>query len=59
MVRTAKAGDKFTTLDEVERELSDKDLMICNADRRGRTRKKCFFTSLLLWNSVFGSYVGV
>ncbi|MGB0403226.1 MAG: phenylalanine--tRNA ligase subunit beta [Salibacteraceae bacterium] len=23
---------KFTTLDEVERELSDKDLMICNAD---------------------------
>ncbi len=32
VVRTAKAGDKFTTLDELDRELSDKDLMICNAD---------------------------
>ena len=29
-VKTLPAGTKFTTLDEVERKLSDKDLMICN-----------------------------
>lgn len=33
VVRTAKVGDKFTTLDEVERELSDKDLMICDSEK--------------------------
>lgn len=31
VVKTCPAGTKFTTLDGVERELSDKDLMICNA----------------------------
>ena len=31
VVRSAKSGEKFTTLDEVERELNDNDLMICNA----------------------------
>ena len=31
VVDYCKQGTKFTTLDEVERELSDKDLMICNA----------------------------
>ncbi len=31
VVRTAKNGEKFTTLDEVERELHEDDLMICNA----------------------------
>jgi phenylalanyl-tRNA synthetase beta chain len=30
VVRTAHEGEKFTTLDEVERELSTEDLMICN-----------------------------
>ena len=32
VVRTAVAGSKFVTLDEVERTLSDQDLMICNAE---------------------------
>jgi phenylalanyl-tRNA synthetase beta chain len=31
-VKTLKAGTKFTTLDEVERELHEDDLMICNAE---------------------------
>lgn len=31
-VRTVKDDTVFTTLDEVERKLSDKDLMICNAE---------------------------
>ncbi len=31
VVRTAKKGEKFTTLDEVERDLNENDLMICNA----------------------------
>ena len=31
VVRSAKAEEKFTTLDEVERDLNDNDLMICNA----------------------------
>ena len=31
VVRTCPEGTKFTTLDGVERTLSDKDLMICNA----------------------------
>ncbi|MGB1317452.1 MAG: phenylalanine--tRNA ligase subunit beta, partial [Flavobacteriales bacterium] len=31
VVRSAKAGKKFTTLDEVERDLNENDLMICNA----------------------------
>lgn len=33
-VKTLPAGTKFTTLDEVEHELNDKDLMICN-DKEG------------------------
>lgn len=33
VVRTCKAGTKFTTLDGVERELSDADLMICDAEK--------------------------
>lgn len=32
VVRTCHEGTKFTTLDGVERTLSDKDLMICNAE---------------------------
>lgn len=32
LVRTMPAGTKFTTLDEVERELHQDDLMICNAE---------------------------
>ncbi len=32
-VKTLKAGTKFTTLDGVERELSDEDLMICDAEK--------------------------
>ena len=32
IVKTLNAGAKFITLDSVERELSDKDLMICCAD---------------------------
>ena len=32
IVKTLPAGTKFTTLDEVERTLTDKDLMICNAE---------------------------
>jgi phenylalanyl-tRNA synthetase beta chain len=32
IVKTCKEGTKFTTLDGVERKLSDKDLMICNAE---------------------------
>ena len=31
-VKTLPAGTKFTTLDEVERELHEDDLMICNAE---------------------------
>ncbi len=31
VVRTASQGEKFTTLDEIERELSSEDLMICNS----------------------------
>lgn len=34
IVKTLAEGTKFTTLDEVERTLSDKDLMICN-DKEG------------------------
>ena len=33
VVRRAKAGEKITTLDEVERELDDTMLMICDAER--------------------------
>lgn len=32
VVRTVDEGTKFTTLDEVERTLTDHDLMICNAE---------------------------
>ena len=32
IVKTLTAGTKFITLDSVERELSDKDLMICSAE---------------------------
>lgn len=32
VVRTVPDGTKFTTLDEVERTLTDRDLMICNAE---------------------------
>ncbi|MDH6304329.1 phenylalanyl-tRNA synthetase beta chain [Parabacteroides sp. PF5-5] len=32
VVKTLPAGTKFVTLDEVERTLTDKDLMICNAE---------------------------
>ena len=32
VVKTLKAGTKFTTLDEVERELAVDDIMICDAD---------------------------
>src|SRR5690606_19471379 len=32
-VKTLPAGTKFTTLDEVERELHQEDLMICDADK--------------------------
>ena len=32
VVRTVAEGTKFTTLDEVERTLTDHDLMICNAE---------------------------
>lgn len=32
VVRTLPAGTKFVTLDGVERELADKDLMICNSE---------------------------
>ncbi len=34
VVKTLSEGSKFTTLDEVERTLSDRDLMICN-DKEG------------------------
>lgn len=33
VVRKANKGEKFTTLDEVERELNPDDLMICNAEK--------------------------
>ena len=32
-VKTLKAGTKFVTLDEVERELHEEDLMICDAEK--------------------------
>ncbi|WP_343330048.1 phenylalanine--tRNA ligase subunit beta [Polaribacter staleyi] len=32
LVKTLEQGTKFTTLDEVERELSSEDIMICDAD---------------------------
>jgi len=32
-VKTVKAGTKFITLDEVERELHEEDLMICDGDK--------------------------
>lgn len=32
VVKTLEKGTKFTTLDEVERELSSEDIMICDAD---------------------------
>lgn len=32
-VKTLKAGTKFTTLDEVERELHEEDLMICDVEK--------------------------
>ncbi len=33
VVKTLKSGTKFTTLDEVERELHEDDLMICDAEK--------------------------
>ncbi|MEM9679991.1 MAG: phenylalanine--tRNA ligase subunit beta [Bacteroidota bacterium] len=33
VVKTVKAGTKFTTLDDVERELHEEDLMICDAEK--------------------------
>lgn len=33
VVKTVKAGTKFTTLDEVERELHEEDLMICDGEK--------------------------
>jgi len=33
VVKTLKAGTKFTTLDEVERELHEDDLVICDAEK--------------------------
>jgi phenylalanyl-tRNA synthetase beta chain len=33
VVRKAHLKEKFTTLDEIERELSEKDLMICDAEK--------------------------
>ncbi|WP_179346519.1 phenylalanine--tRNA ligase subunit beta [Winogradskyella ursingii] len=33
VVKTCEAGTKFTTLDEVERELHEDDLMICDAEK--------------------------
>lgn len=33
VVKTAEPGTKFVTLDEVERELHEEDLMICDADK--------------------------
>ena len=33
IVKTAEAGTKFVTLDEVERTLTDRDLMICNTEK--------------------------
>ncbi len=33
IVKTLEAGTKFTTLDEVERELHEDDLMICDAEK--------------------------
>lgn len=33
IVQTLPAGTKFTTLDEVERELHEEDLMICNTEK--------------------------
>ncbi len=33
IVKTLKAGTKFTTLDEVERELHEDDLMICDGEK--------------------------
>ncbi len=33
VVKTLKAGTKFTTLDEVERELHEDDLMICDGEK--------------------------
>jgi phenylalanyl-tRNA synthetase beta chain len=35
IVKTLPAGSKFTTLDEVERELHEEDLMICNGEEAG------------------------
>lgn len=35
VVKTLPNGNKFTTLDEKERELSDKDLMICDGNDKG------------------------
>jgi len=32
IVKTLSAGTKFVTLDSIEREMSDKDLMICNGE---------------------------
>lgn len=32
VVRSAKSGEKFTTLDEVERDLNENDLMICDSN---------------------------
>lgn len=34
IVKTLPAGTKFTTLDEVERKLSDEDLMICDGESK-------------------------
>ncbi len=33
IVQTLPAGTKFTTLDEIERELHEEDLMICDAEK--------------------------
>ena len=35
IVKTLPQGTKFTTLDEIERDLSEEDLMICDGDNKG------------------------
>ncbi|MGH9025436.1 MAG: phenylalanine--tRNA ligase subunit beta [Acidimicrobiia bacterium] len=68
VVRLAEAGERMTTLDGVERELTEADLLICDADRApqaiagimgGRTGEVSYVTTEVLLESAYFEPTGI